>query len=238
MSWGFLAPALDVTALEDSMVDSLLSRVKEDWGKLFELVAVEGVTDVETETSLKDLTQTVRKKMLVGTPNAKCAADDCLHSNYLDSVKEVHTILMEGVTAQHMSEYVVSSFTDTGELDEAEMVEFFDTISKRIDLAVGYSMGLDRVLELMHKSIRSEVLGLEDAVGGTKVTATMLEGAIDIRSPSLEGSHPSLWGSVAELSSTTQQHHGLLNRILVLLGKMKEASTKRHVSFSLQVLLK
>ena len=71
MSWGFLAPALDTTNLEGSMVDSLFSRVNEDWGKLFQLVAVEGVTDVETETSLKDLAQTVRKKMLVGTPNAK-----------------------------------------------------------------------------------------------------------------------------------------------------------------------
>ena len=225
-------PALDATALEDSMVDSLLSRVKEDWGKLFELVAVEGVTDVETETSLKDLTQTVRKKMLIGTPNAKRATDDRLYSNYLDSVKKACTILMEGLTAQHMSKYVASLMTDSGELDKGKMVEFFDTILKRIDLAVGYSMGLDRVLELMHESIRSEVLGLEDAVGGTKATATMLEGAIGIRSPSLEGSHPILWGSVAELSSTTQQHHDLLKGILILLGKMKEASTKCHVSFS------
>ena len=53
-------------------------------------------------------------------------------------------------------------------------------------------MGLDRVLELMHESIRSEVLGLEDAVGGTKATATMLEGAIGTRSPNLEGGHPTL----------------------------------------------
>ena len=109
MSWGFLAPALDATSLEDSMVDSLLSRVKEDLGKLFELVAVEGIMDVETETLLKDLTQTVRKKMLFGTQNAKRAADDRLYSNYLDSVKKARTILMEGLTAQHMSEYDVVS---------------------------------------------------------------------------------------------------------------------------------
>ena len=37
---------------------------------------MEGVTDVETETSLKDLMQIVRKKMLVETPNATQAANN------------------------------------------------------------------------------------------------------------------------------------------------------------------
>ena len=143
MSWGFLAPALDATALEDSMIDSLLGRVNKDWGKLFKLVAVEGVTDVETETSFKDLTQTVRKKMLVGTPNAKQAADDRLYGNYHESIKKARTILMEGLTAQHMSKYVASSRSIDGAMDEDKMVEFLSEISKRIDLAVGYSMGLD-----------------------------------------------------------------------------------------------
>ena len=82
----------------------------------------------------------------------------------------------------------------------------------------------------MHDSFKAEVLGLEDAVGGTKATATMLEGAIGTRSTTLEGCHPTIWGSVAELSATAQQHHGLLKGILVSLGKMKDASTK--VSFT------
>ena len=54
------------------MVDSLLTQVKEDWRKLVALVAVEGVTDVETENSLKDLSQTCEEEdALVGTLNAK-----------------------------------------------------------------------------------------------------------------------------------------------------------------------
>ena len=143
LSWGFLTPALDATALKESMVDSLLLRVKEDWGKLFELVAVEGVTDVETENSQKDLTQAVRKKMFVGTPNAKRAAVDQLYGNYHESVKKARTILMEGLTAQHMGEYIVSSCTNTGIMDEEKMAEFFEFISKRIDLVMGYSIRLD-----------------------------------------------------------------------------------------------
>ena len=108
------------------MVNSLLSRVNEDWGKLFELVAVEGVTDVETETSPKDLTQTVKKKMLVGTPNAKQATDDWLYSNYHKSLKKARTILMEGLTAQHMSEFVVSTWSNTRIMGEEKMAEFFE----------------------------------------------------------------------------------------------------------------
>ena len=91
-----------------------------------------------------------------------------------------------------MCKYVSGSFGDTGTMDADKMAEFFEAISKRIDLAVGYSMGLDRVLELIHKSIRSEILRSEDSVGGTKANTMMLEGAIGTRSLSLEGCHPTV----------------------------------------------
>ena len=111
---------------------------------------------------------------------------------------------MEGLTAQCMSEYVALSCSDAGAMDEEKMVKFFDLIAKRTDLTVGYLMGLDQVLELMHDSFKTEVLSLEDTIGGTKTTPTILEGAIGTRSTTLEGYHPTIWGSVAKLSATTQ----------------------------------
>ena len=84
----------------------------------------------------------------------------------------------------------------------------------------------------MHESIRSEILSLEDSVGGTKAVTTMLEGSLATRAPALESCHPTVWGSVAELSATLQQYHGLLKGILVWMSKMKEDTTKRSVSFS------
>ena len=75
MSWGFLNLLLDATNLEPSLISSLLGRVNKEWGQVFELVAVEGIQDLETEESVKDLSKTVKKRML-GTPNAKRHADE------------------------------------------------------------------------------------------------------------------------------------------------------------------
>ena len=64
MSWGFLSPALDATNLEPSLILSLLGRANNEWEQVFELVAVEGIQDLETEESVKDLSKTMKKRML------------------------------------------------------------------------------------------------------------------------------------------------------------------------------
>ena len=48
----------------------------------------------------------------------------------------------------------------------------------RLDLSVGYSIGLERLVELLRESLQSEILLLEDKIGGTKATTTMIEGAV------------------------------------------------------------
>ena len=76
MNWAYLTPMLDATEIEEPMIESLLDRTNEDWGKLFKLVTVEAVHDLDMEMSLKDLSKMVRKKML-GSPNTKRQADAC-----------------------------------------------------------------------------------------------------------------------------------------------------------------
>ena len=231
MNWAYLTPVLDATDIEAPMIESLLERTNEDWGKLFELVAVEGVHDLEMETSLKDLSKTVRKKML-GSPNIKRQSDERTYENVAHGVKKARKILADGITAQSANTEIKLSLDDSGNPDEAKVKAFFEAVATRLDLAVGYSMGTERMTELLYEAFRTEVATLEESIGGTKAITTMLEGAIGTRCKSIEGCHPTLWGSVAELSTTTKHHHEAINGILKSVLDLKKRSSARNVSFS------
>ena len=232
LSCGFLTPLLDASNLEPSLISSLLGRVNEEWGQLFELVAVEGIQDLETEESVKDLSKTVRKRML-GTPNVKRQADDRAFLSCSDSVKKARHVLRDGLTAKHVNELIKASADANGNPDADKLQEFHDAVAIRLDLSVGYSMGLERLLDLLKESLQAEIIALEDKVGGTKATTTMIEGAVGSRCKTMEGCHPTLWGSVAELSTTIQHHHDLINGILKSLLKLKANMPRsKNVSFS------
>ena len=61
----------------------------------------------------------------------------------------------------------------------------------------------------------------------------MLEGAVGSRCSFVEGCHPTLWGSIAELSTTLEHHHELINGILKSLLRLKPKLGKTcNVTFS------
>ena len=94
-------------------------------------------------------------------------------------------------------------------------------------------MGAERFVELLRYSLQAEIFALEDKMGGTKATTTMLKGAVSSHCKTLEGCHSTLWGAVAEVSTTLQHHHELVNGILKSLLKLKPTMSKgRNVSFS------
>ena len=231
MNWAYLTPMLDATDIEGPMIESLLERTNEDWGKLFELVAVEGVHDLDMETSLKDLSKTVRKKML-GSPNIKRQADERSYENVAFGVKKARKILADGITASKANTDIKSSLDENGHPDEEKVKAFFEAVATRLDLAVGYTMGTERMAELLYEAFKMEVATLEESIGGTKAITTMIEGTIGTRCKSIEGCHPTLWGSVAELSTTTKHHHEAINGILKSVLELKRKGGGRNVAFS------
>ena len=96
---------------------------------------------------------------------------------------------------------------------------------------MGYTMGTERLAELLYEAVRGEIANLEELIGGTKAITTMLEGAIGTRCKSIEGCHPTIWGSVAELSTTTKHHHEAINSILKTVLELQKRSNSQNVSF-------
>ena len=206
--------------------------MNEDLGQFFKLVEPEGIQDLKTEVSVLDLLKTVKKKLL-GTPNVKrCADGQAFYSCAVD-VKRAQHVLKEGLSVQHMNRVVAESCDDAGNPATDKFREFHDAIAVHLDLLVSYSMDLDWLIELLQDSIHDKILALEDKVGETKATTTMLEGILGSWCKTVEGCHHTLWGSVAELSITLQHHHELINGILKSLLKLRpEGIWAKSVSFS------
>ena len=172
MRWGFLTPALDATNLEPSLISPLLGQVNEEWGQLFECVAVKDIQDLETEESVKDFSKTVKKKRL-GTPNAKQHTDERAFHSCSEGIKKARRVLRDDLLAQCMNRIVQDSNSTSGNPAADKLKDFHDAIAVRLDLSVGNSMGLEHLVDLLRDSLQAEILSLEDKVGGTKATTTM-----------------------------------------------------------------
>ena len=186
MNWAYLTPMLDATNIKEPMIESLLDRTNEDWGKLFKLVPVEGVHDLDMEMILKDLSKTVRKKMS-GSPNTKRQADARLYESVANSIKKARKVLVEGLTAKHTNQDINSSLDEARNPDEAKVKAFFAAVATCLDLAVGYTMGTKRMTELIYNTFQNEIANLKESIAGTKAITTMLEGTIGTRCKSIEG---------------------------------------------------
>ena len=92
MSWEFLTLVLNASNLELLLISSLLRQENKEWGQVFELVAVEGIQDLETEEFEKDLSKTV-KKIMLGTPNVKHHADEQAFDSCSNGVKKARRVL-------------------------------------------------------------------------------------------------------------------------------------------------
>ena len=231
---GFLSPVLDATSLSDSMIQSLLGRVNEDWGKTFELVAVEEIEDLAAEDHLLQLTRTVKRKLL-STPNARRTnAAQSFESN-LEKVKRARHLLVNGPSAAALRESL-NTVKALGKSPPKEALKVYcDGLDGRIDLTVGYCHGMETLIELLERAMKNELLSVEEAVNGTKAIVTMLEGNIGKRASSLEGVNPTVWGSISELTATTSEHNKLIEsvlRSLVNLKKELQGRRSKTVNFS------
>ena len=231
---GFLSPMLNATALSDPMISSLLGRVNEDWGKTFELVAVEEIEDLDAEDTLLQLTRTVKRKLL-STPNARRTdAKETFESN-LDKVKRARHLLIDGPSAASLRESL-NTVKQLGKSPPKEALkDYCDGLDGRIDLTVAYCHGMETLIELLERAMKHELLSVEEAVNGTKAIVTMLEGNVGKRVPSMEGVNPTVWGSISELTATTSEHNKLIESVLKSLVTMKKELLSRRtktVNFS------
>ena len=63
-----------------------------------------------------------------------------------------------------MKSMVKDSSDASGNHAADKLQEFHNTIAVRLDLSVGYSMGLKRLVDLLRESLQSEILALEDKI--------------------------------------------------------------------------
>ena len=187
------------------MIHSLLGRVNKDWGRTFELVAVEQIEDLHAEGNLLELTKTVKRKLL-STPNQKRTDQTENFENNLEKVKKTRKILLEGPSAAALRQSL-DTVWELGQSPPKEALRsYYDGLDGRIDLTVAYCHGMETLIEMLQRAMASEMLTMDKAVSGTKAIVTMLEGDVGKRSQALEGCHPTVWGSIAKLSATNSQH--------------------------------
>ena len=91
-------------------------------------------------------------------------------------------------------------------LPKEALRSYYDGLDGRIDLTVAYYHGMETLIEMLQHAMASKMLTMDKAVSGMKAIVTMLEGDVGKRTQALEGCHPTVWGSIAELSATTTQH--------------------------------
>ena len=231
---GFLTPMLNATSLSAPMIRSLLGRVNEDWGKTFELVAVEEIEDLDAEGNLLELTRTVKRKLL-STPNARRTDAKQSFETSLDKVKRARHLLINGPSAASLRESL-NTVKELGKSPPKEALRVYcDGLDGRIDLTVAYCHGMETLIELLERAMKHELLSVEEAVNGTKAIVTMLEGNVGKRAASMEGINPTVWGSISELTATTTEHNRLIESVLrSLVGLKKELQGRRSktVNFS------
>ena len=113
---------------------------------------------------------------------------------------------MDGLSAAALRK----SVDTVRELDQSPPKEalrnYYDRLDGHIDLTVAYCHGMETLIEMLQQTMSSEMLTMDEAISGTKAIVTMLEGDVGKRAQALEGSHPTVWGFIAELSATTSQH--------------------------------
>ena len=231
---GFLSPVLDATSLSDPMIQSLLGRVNEDWGKTFELVAVEEIEDLDAEDNLLELTRTVKRKLL-STPNTRRTDAMQTFETNLDKVKCAWHLLINGPSAASLRESL-NTVKALGKSPPKEALkDYCDGLDNRIDLIVAYCHEMETLIELLERAMKNELLSVEEAVNGTKAIVTMLEGNVGKRAASMEGVNPTVWGSISELTATTSEHNKLMEsvlRSLVTLKKELHGRRSKTVNFS------
>ena len=231
---GFMSPMLNATSLSDPMILSLLGRVNEDWGKTFELVAVEEIEDLDAEDNLLQLTRTLKRKLL-STPNARRTDAKQTFESNLDKVKKAQHLLINGPSAASLRESL-NTVKALGKSPPKEALkDYCDGLDGRIDLTVAYCHGMETLIELLERAMKNELLSVEEAVNGTKAIVTMLEGNVGKRAASMEGINPTVWGSISELSATTSEHNRLIEsvlRSLVTLKKELHGRRNKTVNFS------
>ena len=188
---GFLSPVLDATTLSDPMIQSLLGRVNEDLGKTFELVAVEEIEDLDAEDNLLELTRTVKRKLL-STPNARHTDAMQTFETNLDKMKRAQHLLINGPSAASLKESL-NMVKALGKSPHKEALkDYCDGLDGRIDLAVAYCHGMETLIELLERTMKNELLSIEEAMNGTNAIVTMLEGNVGKRAASMEGVNPTV----------------------------------------------
>ena len=218
---GFVSPVLDASTLSETMIHSLLGRVNEDWGRTFELVAVEQIEDLDAEGNLLKLTKTVKRKLL-STPNPKRTSQAEGFENNLEKVKKARKILVDGPSAVALRKSL-DTVRQLGHSPPKEALRnYYDGLDGRIDLTVAYCHGMETLIEMLQRAMESEMVSMDEAISGTKAIVTMLEGDVGKRAQALEGCHPTVWGSIAELSATTTQHQELIEGALQSLVAFKK----------------
>ena len=95
---------------------------------------------------------------------------------------------------------------------------------------------METLIEMLKRSLAHEMLTMGEAVSGTKAIVTMIEGDVGKRTKALEGCHPTVWGSIAELCATATQHQTMIEsalRTLVMFKKDQQVRSRgRSVKFS------